>query len=404
MLNLIKNQYHNFRLNSYWFTLITTSLDKKKNSLYQNFTRSFRIRQLINIVNITLLFLITTTPILACTRVLWANNGQAILIGRNMDWANPLNTEIWALAKGLKHNGLTGKNTLNWTSKYASLVVTVNNSASHITEPNPKTINNSSLSATCDGLNESGLAGHLLWLSESGFGEPSQTKPGLAVSLWLQYILDNYKTVNEVVEFTKAANFYIKPCTFDSFTASVHLAIEDKSGDSAIIEYLNGQPVIHHGKKYTVLTNSPTFDKQLIQLKQYTGFGGTKALPGTTAAADRFVRAAFYLNNLPKPNNYKESIAEILSVMRNAAQPYGTKNVVQPNNSPTRWRTVCDLTNQIIYFESSTNPAIIWLKMNEIKFPPGQLALKLNIESNPEAIGDVTKDLKACQIFTPIQP
>ena len=110
------------------------------------------------------------------------------------------------------------------------------------------------------------------------------------------------------------------------------------------------------------------------------------------------------LNNLPKPNNYKESIAEILSVMRNAAQPYGTKNVVQPNNSPTRWRTVCDLTNQIIYFESSTNPAIIWLKMNEIKFPPGQLALKLNIESNPEAIGDVTKDLKACQIFTPIQP
>ena len=29
--------------------------------------------------------------------------------------------------------------------------------------------------------------------------------------------------------------------------ATVHLALEDAAGDSAIIEHLDGKPVVHHG-------------------------------------------------------------------------------------------------------------------------------------------------------------
>jgi len=37
-----------------------------------------------------------------------------------------------------------------------------------------------------------------------------------------------------------------------------HLALADASGDSAIFEYISGKLVIHHDRKYTVMTNSPT--------------------------------------------------------------------------------------------------------------------------------------------------
>lgn len=30
--------------------------------------------------------------------------------------------------------------------------------------------------------------------------------------------------------------------------STVHLAIEDATGDSAIVEYIGGQPVVHHGR------------------------------------------------------------------------------------------------------------------------------------------------------------
>lgn len=48
--------------------------------------------------------------------------------------------------------------------------------------------------------------------------------------------------------------------------ATVHLALEDSTGDSAILEYINGKLVIHHGRQYQVMTNDPPYDQQLALL------------------------------------------------------------------------------------------------------------------------------------------
>ena len=39
--------------------------------------------------------------------------------------------------------------------------------------------------------------------------------------------------------------------------ANMHLVISDASGDSAVFEYVDCKLVIHHGKQYRVVTNSP---------------------------------------------------------------------------------------------------------------------------------------------------
>jgi choloylglycine hydrolase len=297
-----------------------------------------------------------------------------------MDWFMPMLEELWVLPRGIPRDGMTGKNTLAWTAKYGSVVANV--------------------AAASDGLNEKGLAGHLLWLAEADYGPRDGRRPGLNVALWLQYYLDNFATVREAVAFTESNAFQLVGATFDGKRVTCHLAIEDPTGDSAVIEYVGGAPKVYHGRDYTVMTNSPPFDQQLARLKRYRGFGGDEPLPGTTEAADRFVRGAYYLKHLPPPADYRECVAGILSVMRNMAQPFSTPDPDRPNTSPTRWRTVCDLTNLVYYFESSLNPNLVWVELKQLDFSPGAPVKKLDLKVDRDAhIGNCSSQFKPAPPF-----
>jgi choloylglycine hydrolase len=325
------------------------------------------------------------TPTTACSRVLWSSseNGQTTLVGRTMDWVTPLPSNLWVLARGTKRTGLTGTNTLQWTSKYASVAAFVG--------------------ATADGMNEKGLAGHFLWLAEADFGRPDQ-RPSLAVSQWLQYSLDNFTSVKEAVDFFNKDSFHMAPCMFDNEPATIHLALEDSSGDSAIIEYLNGKPVIHHSCNYKVMTNSPPYSEQLKLLNNYDVFGGQQTLPGGTRARDRFARAAYYLSALPKPKDYRMALAEINSILNNVAQPYSKPDKLHPESNYTCWSTICDLSKGIYYFESSLNPDPVWVKFDELNLNNKNKYLNLNLDKNKSVHGNISKKFKPAKEFTPLVP
>ena len=339
------------------------------------------IRRSVLLLGILILTLGQSPQAESCSRVLWSDNGKAVVVGRNMDWVTPMPVNLYALPRGIKRDGMTGKNTLKWTAKYGSVVA-----------------------ESSDGMNEKGLAGHLLWLAESDYGTFDPNRPGLSVGLWLQYYLDNFATVKEAVEFTKKTPFQLVTGMFDGRKVTVHLALEDPSGDSAVIEYVGGKPMVHHGKQYTVMTNSPTYDEQLKNLRQFKGFGGDQPLPGTTEPADRFVRAAYYLKNLPQPKEYRECIAGVLSVMRNVSQPFGVADPARPHISATRWRTVSDLTNRAYFFESATSPYLVWVKLEELDFSKGAAIRKLDLVRNPDRIGDCSKQFEPSQPFVVPSP
>lgn len=81
----------------------------------------------------------------------------------------------------------------------------------------------------------------------------------------------------------------------------LHLAITDETGNTAILEYLDGKLNIHEGKEYRVMTNSPRYEEQLAINRYWEEIGGLVMLPGTNRASDRFVRASFYIKAIPKP-------------------------------------------------------------------------------------------------------
>ena len=73
--------------------------------------------------------------------------------------------------------------------------------------------------------------------------------------------------------------------------ATLHLSMSDATGDSAIIEYIEGKQVIHHDRKYQVMTNSPAFEKQLALDEYWKSIGGAVMLPGTNGAQQTVLHA-----------------------------------------------------------------------------------------------------------------
>lgn len=82
----------------------------------------------------------------------------------------------------------------------------------------------------------------------------------------------------------------------DGHAGTAHLSLSDPSGDSAVLEYVNGKLFIHHGRNCKVRANAPTFDQQLALDTNWRTTGGQTMLPGTNRAADRFVRAPYYMD------------------------------------------------------------------------------------------------------------
>jgi choloylglycine hydrolase len=154
----------------------------------------------------------------------------------------------------------------------------------------------------------------------------------------------------------------------DTRLATLHLSMSDATGDSAIVEYIGGKQVIHHGRQYQVMTNSPIFDQQWALNAYWKEIGGTVMLPGTNRSADRFARASFYVNAIPKNEDPVIAIASVLSIIHNVSVPYGIATPDQPNISSTRWRTVADHKRKLYFFESALTPNAFWVDLKEVDF------------------------------------
>nr|WP_247876725.1 linear amide C-N hydrolase [Ochrobactrum sp. CM-21-5] len=290
----------------------------------------------------------------ACTRLVYHGVSDQVITARSMDWKVDVDTNLWIFPRGMQRSGEAGANSIQWTSKYGSVIA----SGYDI--------------STTDGLNEEGLSVGVLWLVESTYPEYDGKTPGLSIAAWAQYVLDNFATVEEAVKALSANPFTIVTDNVpgQDRLATLHLAVSDARGDSAIIEYIDGKQVIHHGKQYQVMTNSPTFDEQLALNEYWKQIGGTVMLPGTNRASDRFARASFYVNAIPKQEDPVETIASVFSVIRNVSVPYGLTTPDEPNISSTRWRTVADHKRKLYFFESALTPNVFWVDLKAIDFSP----------------------------------
>ena len=320
----------------------------------------------------------------ACTRALFVGDDGLVITGRSMDWEEEMQSNLWALPRGARRDGAAGAGSITWTSRYGSVGVSGYEAG------------------VADGMNEQGLVANVLYLAESDYGKPAGGKPPMSISLWAQYVLDNFATVAEAVAALRREPFQLlAPVLPNGSPAQLHLAISDASGDSAIFEYLGGKLVIHHGKQYRVMTNSPRYDDQLALNSYWEAIGGLTFLPGTNQPADRFARASFLINAIPKatapayisavPGGVfaNQAVASVLGVIRAVSVPLGITTPNRPNIASTIWRTVADQTDRVYFFDSATSPDVFWVKLADLDLREGAPVKKLTMTGGRVFSGNV---------------
>jgi penicillin V acylase-like amidase (Ntn superfamily) len=301
---------------------------------------------------------------------------------RTLDWMEDMRSNLWAFPRGMKRNGAAGPNSLNWVSIYGSLTTSGYDVG------------------TADGINEKGLVANVLYLAESEYGNSTRAQPAISIGAWAQYALDNYATVAEAVTGLSKEPFQvIAPILPNGSPATLHLAVSDTTGDSAIFEYIGGKLIVHHNRNYQVMTNSPSFDQQLALDSYWQKIGGSTFLPGTSRAADRFARASFYVNNIPRTADEHRAIAEAFSVIRSVSVPLGITTPGQPNIASTIWRTVADHKHKIYYFDSATSPNVFWVPLADLDLSQGAPVKKLTLTGGKTYAGNAAGQFQPAQPF-----
>lgn len=319
----------------------------------------------------------------ACTRFHYEGAKGDMDVGRTLDWMDDPRTDLWAFPKGMKRDGGIDSKSIQWTSRYGSVIASMYDIGS------------------VDGINEAGLVANLLYLAEADYGTAAKAdKPSLSVGAWGQYALDNFATVAEAVTALQAEPFRIvAPLLPGGHAAGTHLALSDASGDNAVFEYIGGKLVIHHNRQYRTMTNSPSFDQQLAINAYWEEIGGTAMLPGTTRAADRFVRATYNLKATPKYDDTVMSVAASFSQIRAISVPIGIQDPKEPNLAPTHWRTVADIKNRTYYFDSVMSPMVFWVELAKLDLSAGAAPKKLDLKSKAIYSGEVSAQFKPATPF-----
>ena len=125
----------------------------------------------------------------------------------------------------------------------------------------------------------------------------------MGISIWTQYVLDNFATVREAVDELKKETFRIDAPRMPNGgpESTLHLAITDETGNTAVLEYLDGKLSIHEGKEYRVMTNSPRYEQQLAINDYWKEIGGLQMLPRKPIGqATVLYGASFYIHAIPQ--------------------------------------------------------------------------------------------------------
>jgi len=309
----------------------------------------------------------------ACTRALYIGPDGMVATGRTMDWREDPLTNLYIFPRGIRRRGAKTDDTVFWTSKYGSL-----SAAGYDI-------------GICDGMNEKGLVVNLLFLPETVYERPDDDRPVMGLSIWAQYVLDNFADVGEAVAALRKDAFRIDaPDLPNGVAARLHMALSDPSGDSAVLEYTNGRLTIYHGSRYRILTNSPAYNLQMAVEEYWRQIGGLAMLPGTNRSSDRFARASFYIGAVVQSPDPATAVPAVMSVMRNVSVPYGISTPESPHIASTRWRAVADQKNLVYYFEPTLSMETFRINLGEVDFSAGTPTRMLLLSDGTTYAGNAT--------------
>ncbi len=267
----------------------------------------------------------------ACTGIRLTAKDGSVVHGRTLEFGIPLETKIAVIPRGMQFTGMTplGKG-LVYTTKYAAVGALLSNDPS-----------------MADGMNEKGLSVGTFFFAGCASYTPvsaANQSRGLSAMDFPNWILSQFATIDEVLEGIQTV--VITPTQLSEWgrvAPPFHYIVYEKSGRSIVIEPVDGRLVVHENP-LGVLTNSPTFDWHMTNLRNYInlrsvnaaplkiegmtlspmGLGsGMWGLPGDFTPPSRFVRAAIFCFTAIPPDNAAQGVLQSFHILNQFDIPRG---------------------------------------------------------------------------------
>lgn len=308
----------------------------------------------------------------ACTGIRLIAADGSVVYARTLEFNVDLDSNVIVIPRGYARTGTTpgGENGLKWTSKYASVGA-----------------NGVGLPFLFDGVNEKGLAAGLFYFpTTAGYLKYNAAEASKTIAPWQvgSWILENFATVEEVKQ--NIGNVAVAEVMFKQWgiVPPVHYVVHDASGKSIVIEYVEGK--LHlYDNVIGVMTNSPTFDWHMTNLRNYlnlsvvnappvevggvtlTALGqgtGMLGIPGDFTPPSRFVRAVAYSTSVVPARTGEAEVLEAFHILNNFDIPEGAAreehkdahgNIISDH---TIWTSASDLKARRYYFRTYENSQI----------------------------------------------
>ena len=308
----------------------------------------------------------------ACTGIQLVAEDGTVVYARTMEFGNDIQSDVMMIPRGYARVGTTpdGKEGLKWKAKYASVGA-----------------NGVGLPVLFDGLNEKGLAAGMFYFPTSaGYMPYTAADAGKTIAQWEvgSWILENFASVEEVK--ANIGNIVVPAVVFSGwgFAPEAHYNVHDASGKSIVIEYVGGKLNVHDNP-LGVLTNSPTFDWHMTNLRNYLNFSMTNAppvqlgsvkllptgqgsgmlgLPGDFTPPSRFVRAVAFSQSVFKSKTGDDAVLEAFHVLNQFDIPKGAAREHEKDAHGnvladyTLWTSANDLKAKRFYFRTYENSQI----------------------------------------------
>lgn len=286
----------------------------------------------------------------ACTTFV-LRGGENLVFGRNFDY-DVTGGVVFVNKRNVAKEAASFDVPAKWVSKYGSV-----------------TFNLYGREMPMGGMNEAGLVVENMWLDETLY-PPSDTTPTVNALQWIQYQLDNFATVQEVIDH----------CSKIRITGygggRIHYLACDRGGDAAIIEILEGKNVIHRGADLPVvaLTND-TYRASMEFLRDLEGKEPPAEPRPNHTSLGRFVWAA---RGVEAFNGSADA----------SVFPYAFDLLGKVSNEGTQWSIVYDIAGSTIHFRTQVNPVIRVIDVGAFDFSCRKPVLMLHTDAQPG--GNVT--------------
>lgn len=309
-----------------------------------------------------------------------------------MEWALEMKSQIAKHPRGetVQSTAPGDKPGMKWTSKYGYLG-----------------INGFGMNLSLDGMNEKGFSMGLLWLPGSTYQTIADNDAERARAISLQdlgaWLLGNFETVEEAKKELRAIKVWAP--TFAAFGGipTAHLALHDASGKSAVVEFTNGEMRIFENPD-GVLTNAPTFDWQMTNLRSFinlspfahqtetfksfkvepTGQGsGLIGMPGDLTPPARFVKTTAFVNFAYQAADSRANVILAQHILNSVDIPIGVVRTASGDpvySDFTQWIVIKDLAKKDFHYRAYNDFSLHTIHLDQLDFSQGSKTKSCPVE------------------------